>query len=325
MMTETLPVGYFGKIPQHGDFVRHQAGGAALRAMDAWLQEGLRFAAARLGSAFDDAFDALATCAFYFAPRRAERVLAGVLQPSRDRVGRAFPLLLALDLDAALLDARHLAQMPLRFDGFLSEAATLATEAAAGHLARETLAQRTDALAPRLDDNTSVAFFGRYLQQTTLADFFARLWGHPQDSRKYLLFNNLLGIVPPLRSGIPRGFSLVLRFPLCPDGRTLDFDVSFWLGVCLRLLGYPEIRPSFFWTHPQPDGGPPPFMLLALRAPAPRMLAYLLPAPIETDDLCVLETLGAQRAALAALAIPDHYGRLLEDNQLTLWDFLKQL
>ena len=33
----------------------------------------------------------------------------------------------------------------------------------------------------------------------------------------------------------------------------------------------------------------------------------------------------SRHAALAALSIPDRYGRMLEDDEMTLWDFLKRL
>ena len=325
MATDTFPVVYFGKIPTHGDFVRHAGAGTALREMDTWLQRGLRYAADHLGGAFNDAFNAVGSCSFYLALRGAERVLAGVLQPSHDSVGRAYPFLVALEVDRAHFNPRTLAHVPLRFNPFFEHAATITGEAAAGHLDRHTLTERTDALSASVSDDTSVAFFEQYLRQARLSAFWQRLWGHPQDSRKYLLFKNLLEIVLKLRDGIPPGYPLVLRFPLCPDGRTLDYDVSFWLGLCLRLLNYPDIEPSFLWMHPDQKRGTAPFLLLALHSPAPKTFAHLLPAPLESDTLCVLETLGAQNAALAALSIPDRYSRMIEDENLTLRDFLQQL
>ena len=325
MQTGTLPVIYFGKLPSHGDFVRYQASGPTLQAMDVWLQQGLHFAQTRLGPAFDAAYDGAGAFAFYFAPRHETHVLTGMLRPSRDRVGRAYPLLIALEVEADAFDARDLAQVPLRFNRFFERTSEIAQEAVAGQVGHHELTARIDPLSALVEGETSVAFFGRYLQQMSLTSFWERLWGHPQDSRKYLLFKNLLDILQSLRDGVPPRFPLVLRFPLCPDGRTPNYDVSFWLGVCLRLLGYPDLQPTFFWTPPEATRDTAPFLLLALRPPPAKTFAYLLPASLESDTLCVLETMGAQKAALAALSIPDRYGRLLEDERLTLWDFLKQL
>ncbi len=291
-----------------------------MRAMDDWLQQGMRFASGRPVSGAERVTP---PCSFYFSPRRMEQALVGVLQPSRDSVGRTYPLLVALEMDGARFDGRQLSQVPLRFNAFFEKALALTQEAAAGHLDRQALGKNTEGLRILIKGEESNAFYGRYLQQTTLASFWERLWGHPQDSRKYLLFKNLLDIVLPLRSGVPPGFPLVLRFPLCPDIATLDFDTSFWLGMTLRLLGYPDIAPTLFWTHPQ-EGGRAPFLLLALQPQGPKMFSYLVSDRAESDDLCVLETMGSGNAALAALSIPDRYGRLLEDDDLTLWDFLKR-
>lgn len=325
MFTGTFPIAYFGKIPAHGDFIRYQAGGNALRALDTWLQQGLHFASSQLNQQFDAAYSAMGTCAFYFTPRDAEHVYVGVLQPSHDSVGRTYPFLIMQEVDGAAFDAHRIAHVPLRFNPFLEGAAALARDAAAGQVGRETLTSRTEELNGQVDDEKGVAFFGRYLQQTTVTSFWERLWGYAQDSRKYLLFKNLFDILLPLRNGIPAGYPLVLRFPLCPDAKTIDYDVSFWLGLCLRLLKYPEVQPSFFWTYPDAGQETPPFLLLALYPPASKTFSYLLSAGIDGDTLCELEKIGAENAALAALSIPDQYGRMLEDEQLTLWDFLTQL
>lgn len=323
MHPETLPVVYFGKVPAHGDFVRHRGSGEALRAMDAWLQQGLHFARTRLDAAFDAAYDGAGACAFYFAPRHATHGLAGVLQPSRDSVGRAYPLLIALEVDT--VDAYTLAQVPLRFNPFFERASAIAREAVAGQIGPHELAAHTASLGALAGDETSGALFGRYLQQTSLPSFWERLWGHPQDSRKYLLFKNLLDILQPLRDGVPPRFPLTLRFPLCPDGHTLDFDVSFWLSVCLRLLGPLDLQPTFFWTLPDAALDASPFLLLALRLPPVKMFAYLFPADMEADTLCDLERMAAQSAVLAALSIPAHVGELLESEDLTLGAFLERL
>ena len=325
MQTETLPVVYFGKVPGHGDFVRRHAGGRAMRALDPWLQQGLHFAQTRLGSAFKAAYDGAGTFAFYFVPRDATYPLVGVLRPSYDNVGRAYPFLIALELGAEAFDARSLAQVPLRFNVFLEQAAKIAREAVVGQIDYRDLAAHTDPLNALVKAETSVAFYERYLRESSLIAFWVRLWGHPQDSRKYLLFKNLFDILQPLQGGVPPGYPLVLRFPLCPDTHTLDFDVSFWLGVCLRLLGYPALQPAFFWMLPDAAHGAAPFLLLALDVPPAKTFAYLLPAPIESDTLCPLESMGTQKAALAALSIPNRYGRMIEDEHLTLRDFLTQL
>ena len=90
-------IGLFGKLPAHGDFVTR--GDPALVApFEEWLVRELgRMAAAR------DSLDAVLAHApvWRFAVRREGTAVAGALMPSRDGVGRLFPLLLLAECDAA--------------------------------------------------------------------------------------------------------------------------------------------------------------------------------------------------------------------------------
>lgn len=85
-------VGFFGKLPTAGDFVRRGLDARTLRALDDWCQAGL----ARAPSPAPDGrtrFWRFACAAGALAPR----ALAGVLAPSRDVVGRCFPLFVAAE------------------------------------------------------------------------------------------------------------------------------------------------------------------------------------------------------------------------------------
>lgn len=316
MQTGTPAVTLFGKIPQHGDFVRRNASGGVVQAMDAWLQQGIYAARNRYGGRFDAAYDRAGAACFCFAPPESGAMLVGVLQPSRDRVGRRFPLLVALSSELA-----PAATVPHRYARFLERAYQAAREAAAGAVVPQDLA---DGLAAF--ESFAVAEDGEgaptYFRETPLVSFWERLWGYPEDSRKYVLFKNLLDLVPSVRAGAQSRSPLVLRFPLCPDGRTAAYDVHFWLEVCRRLLQVAAWQPTFFWTSGEVGAA---FLLVSLAPPAPEAFAYLLPDELGGASLCVLEHLTEGSAALAALAIPARYGELLEAAHLTLWDFLQQL
>lgn len=90
-------VGFFGKLPAHGDFVRRGLPAGFCSAWDTWLRRGLAEAGERLG---EEALPALwqAAPAWRFAlPAHACGPLpvAGVMLPSTDAVGRWFPLTVA--------------------------------------------------------------------------------------------------------------------------------------------------------------------------------------------------------------------------------------
>ncbi len=92
-----MVLGLHGKLPAHGDFVRRGLPGRFCEPWDAWLRQGVAAARASLGEpGFEAAWDAAPAWRFLLPPGACglERV-AGVLLPSRDQVGRRFPLTLA--------------------------------------------------------------------------------------------------------------------------------------------------------------------------------------------------------------------------------------
>lgn len=98
MAADAVRMGLLGKLPAHGDFVRRgDLPPAFCAAWDAWLQAGIAAARAAIG---EDRWAAVwdAAPAWRFAlPAGAcgPDAAAGVLVPSRDTVGRRWPLTLA--------------------------------------------------------------------------------------------------------------------------------------------------------------------------------------------------------------------------------------
>ncbi len=92
-------VGFFGKLPTHGDFVSAALGSRLQSELDQWVHNGLIALEATLGSDWRRLFHA--TTAWRFVVGKGvwgPSAVAGVLLPSRDRVGRSFPLIIAAQL-----------------------------------------------------------------------------------------------------------------------------------------------------------------------------------------------------------------------------------
>lgn len=102
------PPAIWGKLPGHGDFVRHGVRHAEDEAWEAWLErEGmLNLPAGKEPARIPIAF-VLPPAALPFAPRR---FVFGVILPSHDRVGRPFPLLVYQKAHARWAHAYLLAQ-----------------------------------------------------------------------------------------------------------------------------------------------------------------------------------------------------------------------
>ena len=88
--------GLYGKMPAHGDFVRRGLPAGFVAPWDAWLQAGIAAARATLGEGWDAAWDGAPAWRFALpAGACGPEAVAGLLMPSRDAVGRCFPLTLA--------------------------------------------------------------------------------------------------------------------------------------------------------------------------------------------------------------------------------------
>ncbi|MGG6897772.1 type VI secretion system-associated protein TagF [Rhizobium sp. BR 315] len=92
-------IGFFGKLPTHGDFVSSTLSLRLQGELDQWICSGLIALEAALGSDWRGLFHAMAAWRFVVGKGVwAPFAIAGVLLPSRDRVGRSFPLIIAAQL-----------------------------------------------------------------------------------------------------------------------------------------------------------------------------------------------------------------------------------
>jgi type VI secretion system protein ImpM len=92
-MSSEIPVGFFGKVPNLGDFVERRVHPGIRSMWDQWLQDGLAASHEDLGDGWLDIY--LFSPVWRFALSTdvcGEAVYAGVMVPSVDSVGRYFPL-----------------------------------------------------------------------------------------------------------------------------------------------------------------------------------------------------------------------------------------
>lgn len=103
-----MQIGFYGKLPSHGDFLRRRVSDAFVDAWDGWLRECLAASQKALGERWLDVY--LTSPAWRFACAAGAcgpLPVIGVVAPSVDQVGRYFPLTLVAELtaDASLISA----------------------------------------------------------------------------------------------------------------------------------------------------------------------------------------------------------------------------
>jgi len=112
-MHQPLDVGFYGKLPSHGDFLRRRVSDAFVGVWDGWLQDCMTASRKVLGDRWLDVYLTSPVWRFACAPGTCGPApVAGVMVPSVDRVGRYFPLTVvaslrngATPIDAATLGA----------------------------------------------------------------------------------------------------------------------------------------------------------------------------------------------------------------------------
>ena len=120
---EAAVPGWYGKLPGLGDFVTRRLPPEFVRPWDAWLQEGLAAAQADLGERWIDCYLTAPIWRFVLLPDVIESCgWAGIMMPSVDRVGRQFPLTVAITLPSYAAAAEAVFEEAGWFAGLEAEA-----------------------------------------------------------------------------------------------------------------------------------------------------------------------------------------------------------
>jgi type VI secretion system protein ImpM len=103
-----MEVGFYGKLPSHGDFLRRRVSDAFVDAWDGWLRDCLAASRKSLGARWLDVYLTRPAWRFVCAAGACGPApLIGLVAPSVDQVGRYFPITLVsqLPVDVSLVSA----------------------------------------------------------------------------------------------------------------------------------------------------------------------------------------------------------------------------
>lgn len=88
-----MQVGLYGKLPAHGDFIFRNLNPEFITLWDEWLQHYISGSREQIGDSWLDIYLTSPIWRFVFSPGVIdEKVWAGLMMPSVDRVGRYFPI-----------------------------------------------------------------------------------------------------------------------------------------------------------------------------------------------------------------------------------------
>ncbi|QSQ24825.1 type VI secretion system-associated protein TagF [Pyxidicoccus parkwayensis] len=258
MTVQSQRIGLLGKTPRQAEFIRLNAATPLALQLYNWMQEGVE----RAGRARVDLPSEPVN--FVFTVPGQKQALVGLMAPSVDSVGRAFPLAIFTEVASAATAPRY-ALTPEAFQPFLRAAATLA--AAARELEVPQLLERAAVLPLPGPGDFSVA---QRLRDATLAEHRTHdllnpvVEGAPEGGRYYALHTFLTACVGE-RGREQSAAGVALDCPLS----TRVGPVA-WLELSSRLLRWPHQPPAFFWSE-----GERPRLLLSLGAATPALFLAL--------------------------------------------------
>ncbi len=265
--------GLCGKLPACPDFVRENLSDPVSPALLQWMENGVeRIAMAGLSLPPSHV-------RFLFSVPGMPKALVGVLAPSRDRVGRSFPVAVFYPIPVRFI-VGNLAAVPAASEGFFSAAGQLLAESAG--LQHPEIIDRLRSLAP--PDGPSLREHALPIRQAlaaeTAAGFAERLFGELSQGRHAYAYHTFR-IAAANGAAHPETRSpTVLDCPV-----DIDLDLLAWLELADKLLGWTDRVPSAFWT-----ALPLPRLLIALGAAPGAILHYLADRSFDSARLWPLTT-----------------------------------
>jgi len=242
-----VSIGYFGKIPSRGDFVKGSDNPALVKLLDDWLARAMDLMMA--DARWKSRYDAVAPLHFVIAGPRRRHAIAGHIVAISDASGRRFPFLMTGMLDVAEPDAfvpsapQMLGVLWSRLEA-LSKGLVTAPDA-------DALLQAAAGQVVELDlrSNAHAAAFADFIELQSLDTLQALLAqaGYAGSVRRVLLALGLL-LQPVLASSTSRlEKSLVLPLPADPLYRGLVG--AYWMHAIAPFLARADFELALFVTR----------------------------------------------------------------------------
>ena len=249
-MSRTLtaaPVGYFGKIPSRGDFVKGGANPALIKVLDDWLAQAMDLMSS--DARWKLQYDAVAPLYFAFMGPRRRQAIAGYIVASSDQSQRRYPFLTVTSVDVAD-PAPFVPNAPLVLSRLWRHLETASSSVTSAPEPTEAL-QSAAAQSIDVDLQASAydAAFEDFLALNTVGSLDQMLAqsGYVGAVRQVLLALGLL-LQPVMVSSSSRlDKSLVLPLPNDPMYRNLV--AAFWMHLITPFLARADFELALFITR----------------------------------------------------------------------------
>lgn len=282
-------IGVFGKLPSVGDFVAVNCGGPAARALDAWMRDGIDNLLGHKKPLPQH------PVRFLYRDPRGTSACIGVAAPSRDKVGRAFPICIFAYLDLPVATHRF-PSLPAAYTGFLDGAARVLASAA--QLDPRGLAAYADALPiPGAEELEEARVWTlESLGATHGVNLLEALFGPVAHGVQYHALHMFRAACEQYKGADPGMAPIVLECPASDD-----VQLVFWLRAAYHLLGWRRAPPSLIWSVQDSRDSR---LLLPLGAPDAATMQFLADPGLTAERLWPMRTSSAQSIQAGRRALP---------------------
>jgi len=277
---------YYGKLPAFGDFVRYNASGPEIKLFDQWIQEALYFNRKRLHPEIEKAFEISPAYCFFLSFKDSENYLTGLMKPSRDKVGRRYPFIVAKLINDSDIYPDPEIFLPVQFKtfykytySFIEKLNTVKTP--------DELRQQTIRFAPEIShDEEAYRQYHSILQTTSTKEFFPKLWNADAGNKKHIFLKNVVSMGEYLRERDPGIIDFGFRFPLQSESYDAFIVGSYWLQLLGLFINNRTVFPFIFWDTTN--------MFLFLRQPPPVVYSCMIKTDLRSDVVYIMDSDGEQ-------------------------------
>jgi type VI secretion system protein ImpM len=240
-------VGYFGKIPTRGDFVKGSDNPALIKVLDDWLAQAMDLMSA--DARWKLYYDAVSPLHFAFIGPRRRHAIAGHIVASSDQSSRRFPFLMMSTMEVPEPGA-FVADAPLVLNRLWNRLESLsagvigATDASASLQAAASHVVDLDLRTTAYD-----AAFADFLDLQTIGALDALLTqsGFTGSVRQILLALGLL--LQPVMASSSSRLEKSLLLPLPADPMYRNLVAAFWMHLITPFLARADFELALFITR----------------------------------------------------------------------------
>lgn len=305
---QSVRIGYFGKLPTRGDFIKATNNLALANLLDGWLAEVMNLLSA--DPRWKINYDAMRPLQFAFVGTRSRRAIAGHLAASSDASQRRYPFLsmTAIEVEAprTFLALSPVVLAPLWCE--LEQLAADVLDAADPDPALQALAATTFDIEPGAPEH-DIAFVD-FLDSHNIASLEAMLGR--DTARRMILAVGLL--LQPVRRSAEARLDKSLALPLPQSPRQRYLVAAFWMGLIAPFLHQADFELAVFLA----DIREQPSLVIGFGGAAPEALQAIIDPACAVDHQINFDYSGWVDELVAADAAVQKLSAYLEQGQLSL-------